>query len=172
MNLKEYVRVVEDFPKKGISFKDITPLLRNASALRQVVHELKYHCLGRRIDAVIGIESRGFILGALLALELGVGFVPVRKAGKLPAATLREEYTLEYGTAAVEIHKDALRAGQGIIICDDLLATGGTALATAKLAAQLGAEVAGLLFVIELTSLKGREKLAGYDVVSLLQYDK
>lgn len=170
MDLKSKIRDVPDFPKKGIVFKDITPLLRDPVALTQVIREMKYHCLGKRINAIVGIESRGFILGSILAHELGVGFVPVRKAGKLPWTTIKEEYTLEYGSATLEMHKDALEAGENVVICDDLLATGGTSLATAKLVEKLGGKVLGFLFLVELTFLKGAEKLKGYEVVSLIKY--
>lgn len=172
MNLYEKIRDVPDFPRKGVVFRDITPLLKDPMALEEAVHEMKSHCLGKRIDLIAGIEARGFILGPLLAQELGVGFVPVRKAGKLPWTTIKEEYSLEYGTAAVEIHKDAIENGQNVLICDDVLATGGTALATAQLAERLGGEIVGLCFLIELDFLRGREKLAGYDIYSLLHYEK
>ncbi|MBI2075965.1 MAG: adenine phosphoribosyltransferase [Candidatus Aenigmarchaeota archaeon] len=170
MDLKSRIRDVPDFPKKGIVFRDITPLLKDPVALKQAIHEMKYHCLGKRIDAVVGIDSRGFILGSILAHELGVGFVPVRKVGKLPWTTIKEEYTLEYGTAALEMHKDAIDNGENVIIVDDLLATGGTALATAKLVEKLGGNVLSLLFLVELTFLKGAEKLRNYEVVSLIKY--
>ncbi len=170
IDLKSKIRDVPDFPKKGIVFKDITPLLKDPVALAQAIREMKYHCLGKRIDAIVGIESRGFILGSVLAHELGVGFVPVRKAGKLPWTTIKEEYLLEYGSAALEIHKDAIKEGENVIICDDLLATGGTALATAKLVEKLGGHVSGFLFLVELTFLKGAEKLKNYEVVSLIKY--
>lgn len=170
IDLKSLIRDVPDFPKKGIVFKDITPVLRDAAALAQVIKELKYRCLGKRIDAVVGIESRGFVLGSALAHELGVGFIPVRKAGKLPWTTIKEEYTLEYGSATLEIHKDALEGGENVLICDDLLATGGTAAATAKLVEKSGAKVVGFLFLLELTFLKGAEKLSGYSIESLVRY--
>jgi len=170
IDLKSKIRDVPDFPKKGIVFKDITPLLKDPLALTQAIREMKYHCLGKRIDAIVGIESRGFIFGSALAHELGVGFVPVRKAGKLPWTTIKEEYTLEYNSAAVEIHKDAIKEGENIVICDDLLATAGTALATTKLIEKLGGNIVGLLFLVELSFLRGREKLNKYDVVSLVQY--
>lgn len=170
MDLKSKIRDVPDFPKKGIVFRDITPLLKDPIALKQAIHEMKYHCSGKRIDVIVGIESRGFILGSALAMELGVGFVPARKAGKLPWATIKEEYALEYGTAALEMHKDAIEKGQNVIICDDLLATGGTSLATAKLVEKLGGNVLGFAFLVELTFLKGAEKLKDYEVASLIKY--
>jgi len=170
MDLKSKIRDVPDFPKKDIVFKDITPLLRDPIALTQAIREMKYHCLGKRIDAIVGIESRGFILGSVLAHELGVGFVPVRKAGKLPWTTIKEEYTLEYGSAALEIHKDAIESGEGVMIVDDLLATAGTAAATAKLVEKLGGKVLGFLFLVELSFLRGAEKLKGYNVASLIKY--
>ena len=172
MDLKSKIRDVPDFPKKGIIFRDITPILKDPLALKQAVQELKYRCLGKRVDAIVGIESRGFILGSILAHELGVGFVPVRKAGKLPWTTIKEEYTLEYGTATLEIHKDAIEDGQNVIICDDLLATAGTALAATKLIEKLGGNIISLLFLVELSFLKGRERLNKYEVVSLIKYDK
>ncbi len=170
MDLKTRIRDIPDFPKKGIVFEDITPLLKDPVALAQAIREMKVCCLGKRIDAIVGIESRGFILGSVLAHELGVGFVPVRKAGKLPWTTIKEEYTLEYGSAAIEIHKDAIEKGQNVVIVDDLLATGGTAAATARLVEKIGGRVLGFLFLVELTFLKGAEKLKGYEIASLVEY--
>jgi adenine phosphoribosyltransferase len=133
---------------------------------------MKKKCLGKNIDVIVGIESRGFIFGGILAHELGVGFVPVRKLGKLPAEKIKEEYGLEYGKDCIEIHKDAIESGQNVLICDDLLATAGTALATAKLIEKLGGNIVGMVFLMELSFLRGREKLSKYDVSSLIQYDK
>jgi adenine phosphoribosyltransferase len=169
-DLKTLIRDVPDFPKPGIIFKDITTLLKEPEALRRVVDALSERYRGGGIDQVLGIESRGFIFGPLIAYQLGCGFVPVRKPGKLPAETIAETYQLEYGTDRIEMHRDAVSAGQKVLIVDDLLATGGTARAAANLAARAGARIAGLAFVIELEFLKGREKLAGLDVFSLLRY--
>ncbi len=170
IDLKSVIRTIPDFPKKGILFYDVTPLLKSPAAFRQVVSEMKSACTGKRIDTIVGIESRGFIMSSVLAHELGIGFVPARKVGKLPYTTLREEYSLEYGTAALEIHTDAVEKGQSVVICDDLLATGGTAMATAKLVEKLGGRVAGFLFLVELSFLNGADKLKGYDVTSLVKY--
>jgi adenine phosphoribosyltransferase len=170
--LKQLIREVPDFPKKGILFYDITTLLKDNLGLARLIDALSEYYLPKKVDLVLGIEARGFIFGPALAYRLNAGFVPVRKPGKLPAATFRVEYDLEYGSNALEIHKDAVQKGQRIIIVDDLLATGGTAQGTAKLATSLGAEIAGLGFVVELDFLKGREKLKQYDVFSLLHYDK
>ena len=169
-DLKTLIRDVPDFPKPGIIFKDITTLLKEPDALRYVVDAFSERYRGDGIDQVLGIESRGFIFGPLLAYRLGCGFVPIRKPGKLPAATITETYQLEYGTDRIEMHKDAVSAGQKVLIVDDLLATGGTASAAAKLASRAGARIVGLSFVIELEFLKGREKLVGYDVFSLIRY--
>lgn len=171
MDLYEKIRDVPDFPKPGIVFKDITPLLNDKGAFRYAIFEMRRLVAGKEIDKVVGIESRGFIIGSVLAHELGVGFVPVRKKGKLPAATVRQEYALEYGTDAVEMHKDAISSGEKVLIVDDLLATGGTSAATASLVEMLGGKIAGFCFLVELNFLRGREKLAGYDVRSLLHYE-
>ena len=169
-HLKALIRDVPDFPVEGILFRDVTPLLRDPGALREVVDALAERFRGRGIDAVAGIESRGFIFGAPLALALGVGFVPIRKLGKLPARKLHREYALEYGTNALEIHVDAVRPGERVLLVDDLLATGGTAHASAELLRELGADVAAVAFIIELEFLAGRAALDGLDVVSLLRY--
>jgi adenine phosphoribosyltransferase len=164
------MRDIPDFPKSGILFKDITPVLRNPEAYREVIARLTEQAASVRPDVVAGIESRGFLLGAPVALALGVGFVPIRKAGKLPSQTEREEYALEYGTAIVEIHRDAVQPNQRVLIVDDLLATGGTAAAAVRLVEKLGGTVAGLSFLIELGFLPGRDALNGYEVQSLLTY--
>ena len=166
--LRALVRDVPDFPHAGIIFRDITPLLGNGAALRFAVDALAG--LYQEIDSVIGIESRGFILGAPVAYALGVGMVPVRKLGRLPRVTERADYALEYGTNTVEIHVDALRPAERVLIIDDVLATGGTAAATAELVERLGGKVAGIAVLIELAELGGRERLADYDVTSLLRY--
>jgi adenine phosphoribosyltransferase len=170
--LKKLIREVPDFPKPGILFYDITTLLRDAHGLHSLICQLADHYEDRRPDLVVGIEARGFVFGPTLAYRLGVGFVPVRKPKKLPAATASVTYELEYGTDSLEIHRDAVQPGQRVIIMDDLLATGGTARAAAKLVESLGGKVDSLAFVIELGFLKGRDRLQGYDVFSLLQYDK
>lgn len=167
-DLKRLIRDVPDFPLPGILFRDVTPLLRDPGGLRRVTAALARRFADARIDAVAGIESRGFIFGAPLAAMLGVGFIPVRKPGKLPSACLRREYALEYGTNCLEMHRDALTAGERVLLIDDLLATGGTARAAAELIEELGGVVAGAGFVVELTSLPGRVALAEYDVQSLV----
>lgn len=169
--LKKLIREVPDFPKKGILFYDITTLLKDKVGFARLIDALSEHYIGKEIDLVLGMEARGFIFGPALAYRLNAGFVPVRKPGKLPAETLKISYELEYGSNALEVHKDAITEGQRILIVDDLLATGGTAVATAELASGLGAQIAGIGFVVELDFLKGRERLAKYDVFSLLHYD-
>ncbi|HHI68121.1 MAG TPA: adenine phosphoribosyltransferase [Planctomycetes bacterium] len=170
MNLKSWIRDIPDFPKKGILFRDITPLLKNPAALKKSISLLTERASGWTPDVVAGIESRGFLFGTGVALGLAAGFVPVRKPGKLPYDTLRVEYDLEYGTDALEMHADAVKPGEKVVLVDDLLATGGTMEAACKLVEKLGAVVAGCLFVVELTGLKGRERLAGREVESLVQY--
>ena len=171
-HLKKYIREVPDFPKKGILFYDITTLLKDKVGFATLIDQLSEHYLGQEVDLVLGMEARGFIFGPAVAYRLNAGFIPVRKPGKLPAATQKYDYALEYGTNTLEIHRDAIQKGQRVIIVDDLLATGGTAEATARLAESLGAEIAGLGFVVELDFLHPREKLKQYDVFSLLHYDK
>jgi adenine phosphoribosyltransferase len=171
-HLKKLIREVPDFPKKGILFYDITTLLKDKAGFATLIDALSEHFISQKIDLVLGMEARGFIFGPAVAYRLNAGFVPVRKPGKLPAATQKYDYALEYGTNTLEIHKDAIARGQRIVIVDDLLATGGTAEATAKLAESLGAEIAGMAFVVELDFLNPRQKLAGYDIFSLLHYDK
>lgn len=168
--LKEKVRNVPDFPKKGILFRDITPLLKDAASLREIIARLARSLKGKKVGVVVGIESRGFIFGTALATKLGVGFVPVRKKGKLPWKTKQVACTLEYGNEILEIHQDAVKRGQKVVIVDDLLATGGTAEAAAKLVESIGGKVTKIAFVIELAFLNGREKLKKHDVFSLLQY--
>ena len=169
-HLKSLIRAVPDFPMEGILFRDVTPLLGDAAALREVTAHLADRYRGAGIDAVAGIESRGFIFGAPVAIELGVGFVPIRKLGKLPAEKIHREYALEYGTNTLEMHVDAVQPGQRVLLIDDLLATGGTARASAALIEAVGGEVAAVAFVIELSFLPGRETMEGYDVYSILQY--
>jgi adenine phosphoribosyltransferase len=168
--LKGYIRAVPDYPQPGILFRDITPLLQNAQALRFAIDRLAERYRGAGIDAVVGIESRGFIFGTPLAYLLDVGFVPVRKKGKLPAETITIQYDLEYGSNVLEIHTDALHPGQRVLIVDDLLATGGTTEGTVRLVESLGAHVASLAFLIELADLQGRTRLPGQDVFALLKY--
>jgi adenine phosphoribosyltransferase len=168
--IKGLIRDIPDFPQKGIVFKDITPLLADDDAFSSVIDLIVVRYGRGNIDKVVGIEARGFILASPVAYHFGAGFVPVRKEGKLPWDTEREEYALEYGTAVLEIHRDAIHAGDRVLIVDDVLATGGTAKATAKLVERLGGKVVGIACLIELTFLKGRDSLAGYDFFSLITY--
>lgn len=170
MNFKDYIRVVPDFPQPGIVFKDITTLLKNGPAYRAAIDTLKEKVSGMQIDLVAGPEARGFVIGAPLALALGVGFVPIRKSGKLPGETVEASYDLEYGKDRLAMHKDAIEPGQKVLIADDLLATGGTISSTVNLIQQLGGEIVGAAFLIELGYLNGRDKLNGIDVVSLMSY--
>ncbi len=169
-NLKKLIRDVPDFPKPGIIFKDITPLLQSPQGLSRVIDILSDRFSGEKIDKIVGIESRGFIFGAPLSLRLGVGFIPVRKAGKLPWTKVSEEYILEYGKDKLEMHADAVSSGENILIIDDLLATGGTVQAVCNLIEKQKAKVNSLAFIVELDFLKGREKLKGRDVFSILHY--
>jgi adenine phosphoribosyltransferase len=169
-DLKRMIREVPDFPKKGILFYDITTLLKDNAGFKKVIDALTEQVRPLKPDSVLGIEARGFIFAPALAYNLGVGFVPIRKPKKLPAETERISYELEYGIDTLEMHKDAVRPGMRVVIADDLLATGGTALASVRLVEKLGGQVAAVTFVIELEALKGRDRLAGYDVVSLLRY--
>jgi adenine phosphoribosyltransferase len=168
--LKGFIRAVPDYPQPGILFRDITPLLQNPQALRFAVDQMAGRYRGAGIDAVVGIESRGFIFGTPLAYLLGIGFVPVRKKGKLPAETITIQYDLEYGSNVLEIHTDALRPGQRVLIVDDLLATGGTTEGTVRLVEGLGGHVVSLAFLIELADLGGRSRLPGHDVYALLSF--
>jgi len=170
-HLKKLIREVPNFPKEGINFYDITTLLKDADGLKQTIDALAAEYEGEKIDTVIGVESRGFIFAAPLAYHLGAGFVPVRKPKKLPAECVSVSYDLEYGQDTLEMHKDAVGTGHRVLIMDDLLATGGTAKAVVDLVEGLGGEIVGLLFVVELDFLKGREKFNGYDVRSLISYD-
>lgn len=170
--LKQLIREVPDFPKPGILFYDITTLLKEPAGLKNVIDTFKDHYQGANVDVVVGIEARGFIFAPMVAYALNTGFIPVRKPRKLPCEAVKVEYQLEYGTDCLEVHKDAIKPGQRVLIVDDLLATGGTAAAVAQLVEKLGGIVCGAGFVIELSFLHGRKKLAGYDVFSLLQYDK
>jgi len=170
IDLKQMIRSVPDFPKPGINFFDITTLLKEPAGLKATVDALSAPYADARIETVVGIESRGFILGSAVAQQLGAGFVPVRKPGKLPARAIKEVYELEYGKDAIEIHADAIEKGQRVLIVDDVLATGGTAAATTRLVKQLGGELHALAFLIELTFLEGKKKLTGENVFSVLQY--
>jgi adenine phosphoribosyltransferase len=171
MDLKEKIRVIEDFPKPGISFKDVTTLLQDKEALKYTIDTFTAYLKDKQIDIIVGPEARGFLFGTPVAYALGAGFVPVRKSGKLPFDTIGVNYDLEYGSDELEIHKDAILPGQRVAIVDDLLATGGTVGSVAKLIEQVGGEVVSVNFVIELTGLKGIEKLQGYDVMSLIKYE-
>lgn len=171
MDLKNKIRVIEGFPKEGISFKDVTTLLQDKEAFTYTIDKFKEYLKDKNIDIIVGPEARGFIFGAPLAYSIGAGFVPVRKKGKLPADTIRVSYDLEYGSDELEIHKDAIKPGQRVAIVDDLLATGGTIGSVAKLVEMVGGEVVSVDFVIELTDLKGRDKLKNYDVMSLVSYN-
>lgn len=170
LDLNDYIASIPDFPEKGIIFRDITPLWGNAEAYAEATHRIAHFAKIRDVNVVVGPESRGFLVGAPVANELGTGIVLARKPGKLPRETVSEKYTLEYGEAELEMHKDAIKPGEKVLITDDLLATGGTIAATIKLVESLGGEVAGLAFMIELNDLHGREKLAGYDILSLMDY--
>ena len=170
--LKELVRTVPDFPKPGILFYDITTLLKDKQGFAKLIDAMAEHYLESKVDLVLGIEARGFIFGPALAYRLNAGFVPVRKPKKLPSKTMRVTYDLEYGSDSLEIHEDAVEPGQRIVLVDDLLATGGTMEATVKLVRQLGGDIAGLAFAVELDFLKGRDRFPGLDVFSLLHYDE
>ncbi|MBP1760138.1 MAG: adenine phosphoribosyltransferase [Firmicutes bacterium] len=170
MNFRDHIRVISDFPKEGISYKDITTLMKNGEIYQAAINALVEKIKPWQPDVIVGPEARGFLFGAPVAYALGVGFVPVRKPGKLPAKTISETYALEYGFDTLEVHADAIQPGQRVVIVDDLLATGGTMLATANLLKKIGADVVGMGFLIELTFLNGREKLIDYPVFSLVEY--
>jgi adenine phosphoribosyltransferase len=169
-DLRKLIREVPDFPKPGILFYDITTLLKDPDAFREVIDRMVEQVKGTEIDVVVGMESRGFIFSAPIAYKLGAGFVPVRKLGKLPSETIEVEYALEYGTATLEIHRDAIASGQRVLIVDDLLATGGTVMGTIELVQRLGGVVAGLSFMVELSALHGREELSQFSIHALLTY--
>ena len=168
--LKKYIREVPDFPKEGVLYYDISTLLQDPRALRMTIDQFVWLFSSQHVDKVVGIESRGFMFGSIVAYNLNAGFVPVRKPGKLPAHSVGEEYELEYGTDKLEIHSDAIVPGERVLIVDDLIAIGGTAAATARLVESIGGQVIGLGFVVELTFLEGRERLTGYSVESLIKY--
>ena len=171
VDLRNSIRIIEDFPKKGISFKDITTLLQDGKALKVTIDAMVEDLKDKKVDIIVGPEARGFLFGVPVAYALGAGFVPVRKPGKLPYDTMAVEYDLEYGSDKLEIHKDAIKPGQKVAIIDDLLATGGTVAAVTKLIEQMGGEIVSLNFVVELTELNGKDKLQGYDITSLVKYD-
>ncbi len=168
--LEAHIRNIPDFPKPGIQFKDITPLVKNPAMLRLAVHQLIHPFLGEKLTAVVGMEARGFIFGSLAAWDLGVGFVPLRKPGKLPYDVQSASYDLEYGSAELEVHIDALDSSDRVLLIDDLIATGGTAAASCELIEKLGAEIVGCAFVVELDFLNGRKKLSKYQIHSLIHY--
>ncbi|WP_010678254.1 adenine phosphoribosyltransferase [Bacillus timonensis] len=170
MDLKKFIEIVEDYPKPGIKFKDITPLMNDGEAYKYATDQIVKYAREKQIDLVVGPEARGFIIGCPVAYAHGVGFAPVRKEGKLPRDVIKVDYGLEYGKDVLTIHKDAIKPGQRVLITDDLLATGGTIEATINLVEQLGGVVAGIAFLIELTYLDGRKKLDGYDVLTLMQF--
>ena len=170
MDLKQYVTIVQDWPKPGIKFKDITTLMDNGQAYKYATDQIVQYAKEKKVEIVVGPEARGFIIGCPVAYSLEVGFAPVRKEGKLPRETIKVNYGLEYGSDVLTIHKDAIKPGQRVLITDDLLATGGTIEATIKLVEELGGIVAGIAFLIELTYLEGRKKLNGYDVLTLMQF--
>ncbi len=171
-DLKSIVRSVPDFPKKGIVFRDITTLLSDRNGFQKTIDIFHERYKDQRIEKVVSVESRGFIFGSVLAYRLGAGFIPIRKPGKLPSEKIREEYQLEYGTDAMEIHRDAIQRGERVLMHDDLLATGGTVLAACKLVERLGGEIIGLSFLIELRFLNGRNRLESYDIFSIIGYDE
>jgi adenine phosphoribosyltransferase len=170
LRAQQLIRDVPNFPKEGILFKDITPVLADAESMRQVIDQFIKFSTPLHPDIIIGIESRGFVLGMPLALDLGLGFVPVRKQGKLPYDTVQEHYDLEYGMSTLEMHRDAIKPGQRVVITDDLLATGGTAAASIRLVEQLGGEVVGIAFMVELDFLGGRNALKGHNILSLIHF--
>ena len=170
-DIKKAIRTIPHFPKQGVMFRDITTLLQNPKAFKKVCDSFYKRYKDKKIDVVAGVESRGFIFGAILAYKLGVGFIPIRKPGKLPHKTIREEYELEYGKSAVEVHEDAIKKGQRVLIVDDLIATGGTIGAAIKLVEKLGGKIVECCFVVELPELKGREKIKGYSIFNLVEFE-
>lgn len=170
MNLKDYIADVENYPEKGITFRDISPLMSDGDAYRYSIEQIVEYAKPMNVDKVVGPEARGFMVGCPVAVELGCGFAMARKKGKLPRETIEVSYGLEYGKATLQLHKDAVKPGDKVLVCDDLLATGGTTAATIELVEKLGGEVVGLAFLIELLDLKGREKVKGYDIFTLMEY--
>lgn len=171
MDIKKYIASIENYPSEGIVFRDISPLLADGQAFKSAIQEIVAFCKDKEVEMIVGPEARGFIVGCPVAYEMGIGFAPARKKGKLPRETIEKSYGLEYGADVLQLHKDAITPGQRILVCDDLLATGGTIKATIDLIEELGGEVVGTAFFIELLSLNGREKIEGYDVLSLAQYE-
>jgi len=169
--LKRYIRTIPHFPKRGIMFRDVTTLIKNKVAFKKTIDEMARHCKRKKIDMVVGVEARGFIFGGALAYKLGTGFVPVRKKGKLPYKTHQVTYSLEYGTDTLEVHTDAIKKGMRVLIVDDLLATGGTVSAVVKMMKRLKAKIVGIEFLIDLIDLKGRDKLKGYKINSLIEFE-
>lgn len=170
MNLKDYIADVPDFPEEGIIFRDISPLMADGRAYQYATNEIVKYAKEKEAEMIVGPEARGFIVGCPVAYEMGIGFAPARKKGKLPRETVEVNYGLEYGNDTLQIHKDAIKPGQKVLVCDDLLATGGTIVSTTKLIESLGGEVVGMAFLVELTDLRGRDKIKGYDILSLVQY--
>lgn len=171
MNFKQHIKIVQDWPQEGVQFKDITPLMANGEAFKAAVDKIVTYAKEKQVDVIVGPEARGFIIGCPVAYELGLGFIPVRKKGKLPREVIEADYGLEYGKNTLTIHKDAIKEGQRVLVTDDLLATGGTIEATIKLVEQLGGVVVGCAFLIELAYLEGISKLQGYDVLTLMKYE-
>ncbi|WP_347297299.1 adenine phosphoribosyltransferase [Dolosigranulum savutiense] len=171
MDIKKYIASIENYPSEGIVFRDISPLLADGQAFKAAIQEIVAFCKDKEVEMIVGPEARGFIVGCPVAYEMGIGFAPARKKGKLPRETIEKSYGLEYGDDVLQLHKDAITPGQRILVCDDLLATGGTIKATIDLIEELGGEVVGTAFFIELLSLNGREKIEGYDILSLAQYE-
>lgn len=170
MDFKQYIADVKDFPTEGIVFRDISPLMADGEAFQEAILQIVQYAKDKEVDMVVGPEARGFIVGCPVAYELGIGFAPCRKKGKLPRETVEATYGLEYGEDSLQLHKDAIKPGQKVLVCDDLLATGGTIAATIELVEKLGGEVVGTAFFIELKDLKGREKIKGYDICTLMDY--
>lgn len=171
MDFKNYIASIENYPSEGIIFRDISPLLAEGEAFKAAIQEIVKFCKDKEVEMIVGPEARGFIVGCPVAYEMGIGFSPARKKGKLPRETVEKRYGLEYGEDVLQIHKDAIKPGQKVLVCDDLLATGGTIKATIELIEELGGEVVGTAFFIELLGLDGRKKIEGYDILSLVQYD-
>ncbi|WP_208559686.1 adenine phosphoribosyltransferase [Marinilactibacillus kalidii] len=170
MDLKNYVADVPDFPQKGITFRDISPLMADGEAYREATQKIVEYAKDKEVDVIVGPEARGFIVGCPVAFELGIGFSPCRKKGKLPRETIEVSYGLEYGSDILQLHSDSIKPGQKVLVCDDLLATGGTIAATIELVEKLGGEVVGTAFFIELKELNGRDKIKGYDIFTLMEY--
>lgn len=171
MDIKKHIASIKNYPSEGIVFRDISPLLADGQAFKSAIQEIVAFCKDKEVEMIVGPEARGFIVGCPVAYEMGIGFAPARKKGKLPRETIEKSYGLEYGADVLQLHKDAITPGQRILVCDDLLATGGTIKATIDLIEELGGEVVGTAFFIELLSLNGREKIEGYDILSLAQYE-